>query len=296
MKNTKSLLASLTVLAVLSTASSAYAAGEVIGINAAVKGDVTIQTGAEEAKQAMVKDPLHIGDEVNSAQLSTMQLLLKDQTIFTIGPDCVLTIDKFIYDPDNNSSILSANVAKGMFRFMSGNISKSGPDSVSINTPVASMGVRGTIVEALIGAEAIAFARQAGVLAPNAKADADGATLFVLRGPGARNEGKNTRGEVKISSGGGSVVLRKSGLATFVANKNSRPSDPFMIAESIFEVFNQRLRSAPTGGPSFKPFELSPYRKKPLDRLDFPSFDLDPHVIDPDPSPNVPPPTPGGNY
>jgi len=238
---------------------AAYADGENIGINSAVKGNVTVRSGTQDALQAVIKDPIFLNDEVNSNHDSSLQVLLLDQTVFTVGPDCLLTIDKFVYDPAASNNALNANVAKGMFRFMSGNISKSGTDSVSINTPVASMGVRGTMVEGLVGADAIEFARQAGVLKPDAKLDLEGASLFVLRGPGRKSTSKNRKGEITVTSGGETVTLNQSGMAVFVAHKDSPPTKIFYVSKKDFKKFNDVIRTTPAGGPSYKPFALAPF-------------------------------------
>lgn len=261
MINFKSMLIASATIALFALAPNSFAVDE-IGINSAVKGDVTIQSGEQAAKQALVKDPVHLGDEVNSSHDSSLQVLLKDETVFTVGPDCLLTIDRFVYDPDKNNNGLSAKVSKGMFRFMSGNISKSGPQSVSIDTPVASMGVRGTMVEGLVGVEAINYPRKAGLIPPGTKVDVEGATLFVLRGPGRRSKARNRKGEISVTSGGKTVTTRRSGYAIFVPANTAEPIGPFQLQSDIFDLFNARLRTEPTGGISFKPFELDPFMRK----------------------------------
>lgn len=242
---------SFTVLA-YGTASS----NEEVGVNAAVKGDVTIQSGEQEAKQAVIKNPVFLGDVVNSNKVGSLQVLLKDQTMFTVGPDCNLTIDKFVYDPSKNSNSMSASVKKGMFRFMSGNISNSGPDSVSIDTPVASMGIRGTMVEGIIGPDAIIMAQNAGSITSSTPVDQQHASLFVLRGPGKKNESKNRRGEISITSAGETVIVKTSGMAVFVADKNSPPTKPFRLLDSDLNEFHAKLRTEPTSPQSYRPFTL----------------------------------------
>ncbi len=267
------------------------AAEDEIGVNSAVKGDVTIQSHAQIAKQALVKDPLFLGDKVTTAQDSSLQVLLKDQTVFTIGSDCALTIDKYVYDPNKSNNSLSATVSKGMFRFMSGNISQSGPDAVTIDTPVASMGVRGTMVEGLVGADAIAHVIKNGLISPDTKVDSNGATLFVLRGPGQRSQARNQKGEISITSAGETVTLNRSGFAVFVASADTPPSEPFELQASIFNAFNTTLRTKPTGGASFEPFELGAFIKTDPasdvpDTADAPDYDdgLDDDSLDDDPS------------
>ncbi len=279
-------------------------ASEEVGKNAAVKGDVTIKTPGQAAKQALIGQPVFLDDLVNSAHLSSLQVLLLDETVFTVGPDCELVIDKFVYDPNAKTGSLAAKVSKGAFRFMSGNISKSNPKNVNIETPVASMGIRGTMVEGLVGQQAIDAARQAGILPAGITPDPTGASLFALRGPGPHRQGHDRVGEIRISSGGKTVVLDRPGFAVFVASANLPPFGPFRLGSSEFAVFNQLLRTRPTGGPDFRPFTpplepIAPQRFQPdlpagQDGLgDNPGQDIDWPIDDQIDVPDCTPQTPG---
>ena len=231
-----------------------------IGVNAAVKGDVTISSPDQEAKQALVKDPVFLGQMIESKQLSSLQIMLKDQTIFTIGADCELSIDKFVYDPEKNNNSMHANVAKGMFRFMSGNISNSGVNAVSISTPVSSMGIRGTMVEGLIGAEAVAIAVNEGILPAGTTVDSVGATLFVLRGPGPNSTAKNKKGEITVTSGGRTVIVTGTNKAVFIPSAGAAPI-VFSLSMNSYQNFSKNLRTQPTGPSTYKRFELDQHLK-----------------------------------
>jgi len=114
-----------------------------VGRNSAVKGEVKIKSVDEsDSRQAVVKEPVYLGDSVNSYVGSSLQVLLKDKSTFTVGPQCDMKIDKFVYDPEKNTNSISARVKKGMFRFTSGNISKTNPDEIIVKTPTATMGIR----------------------------------------------------------------------------------------------------------------------------------------------------------
>lgn len=269
--------------AILISAANAHAAAEQVGVNAAVKGNVTIQSGAEQAQQAQIKEPVFLGDEVNSERKSALQVLLKDQSVFTVGPLCALTIDKFVYDPSKNNNQLSANVKKGMFRFMSGKVSKSNPDSVGIKTPVASMGIRGTIVEGLVGPDAITYAQSMGLISASTQVDLTGATFVVLRGPGAANRGKDRRGLIEIESGGKTARLTRSGMGAFVPNANAEPIIIAQVSDAVFEDFSALLRTRPNAGPGYAPFSydadirtgVSVGGLRPLSPVDNPLIDFD---------------------
>jgi len=114
-----------------------------VGRNSAVKGQVSIKSITDEIeRQAVVKEPVFLGDRVNSRIGASLQVLLKDNSTFTVGPQCDMVIDEFVYDPNKKTNSLSAKVKKGMFRFTSGNISKSNPDQINVTTPTATMGIR----------------------------------------------------------------------------------------------------------------------------------------------------------
>lgn len=275
----KRLLTCTLIFSSLTFAGSALAAGEVIGVSSAVKGKVTIKDDVQIIRDAIIKDKVRIGEEVNSRQESTLQVLLNDQTVFTVGPDCILTIDKYVYDPSKVSGGMRAKVKRGMFRFMSGNIAKSSRD-VSIDTPVASMGVRGTIVEGLVGKEAIDIARRAGLLRPNMTLDQGGATLFILRGPGVNNQSNNRRGVIDVTSAGQTVTINQSGMATFVSSAGDPPIAPVMLSDDIYEAFSKRLRTKPPRNQNFERPDTQTY--DPARDMDWPG-DV---FISNDPSPD----------
>ncbi len=227
-----------------------------VGVNSAVKGDVTIKSGEQAAKQAVITEPVFLGDEVTSNSVGSLQVLLKDQSIFTVGPQCNLTIDKFVFDPTKNTSNLSAKVKRGMFRFTSGRVASANAKDISIETPTGTMGVRGTIAEGLVGAEAIAIAEAYGVIDPNEPRDNDGATLFILRGPGSKNQSKNARGVIDVTSAGKTVTTRKAGQAIFVQHNSVAPSKPFDLSLQDVVKFEDRLRTEPTGAQSYAPFDV----------------------------------------
>ena len=75
---------------------------------------------------------------------STTQLLFLDETTLTMGPDSSMLLDKFVFDPDSNTGEFVLSTTKGAFRFITGSVD---PSSYTIETPIATMGVRGTIIE-----------------------------------------------------------------------------------------------------------------------------------------------------
>jgi hypothetical protein len=71
---------------------------------------------------------------------------LTDATNLAMGSKSTLKLDRFVFAGGGESSYSKAvlNLTKGTFRFITGNSPKTAYD---IDTPVASIGVRGTIVD-----------------------------------------------------------------------------------------------------------------------------------------------------
>lgn len=128
----------------------------VSGVVAASSGPVKISftndDGAVIGRQAGIGDPVYLNDEIATGPDMSLQILLKDQTVFSIGPNSVLVFDEFIYDPGQTNALsLSASITKGSFKFISGKISKLKPGAMKLKLPNATASVRGTSVAGRVG-------------------------------------------------------------------------------------------------------------------------------------------------
>ena len=150
-------LISLACAMPLATAALASGAPQVVGIAAALRNEVAISSGGTaQMHPAVLRERVALADRVQTGQRSQLQLMLLDRTTFTVGANARLTIDRFVYDPARGGNF-DASVAKGAFRFLSGR--RATPGSSTIRTPVATIGIRGTVIDGVVGAEAIAIAQ-----------------------------------------------------------------------------------------------------------------------------------------
>ena len=69
-------------------------------------------------------------------------LAFTDGTAFDLSPNARMVMNEFIYDPNSKSNSSLLSLTKGTFTFVAGKIAKSG--DMKVNTPVATMGIRGT--------------------------------------------------------------------------------------------------------------------------------------------------------
>jgi fibronectin-binding autotransporter adhesin len=89
-------------------------------------------------------DNVEKGDVVQSGAGSTLGITFIDGTVFGLSSNARMVLNEMVYDPNgsNNSSLLS--LVAGTITFVAGETAKHG--DMKIDTPVATMGIRGTAV------------------------------------------------------------------------------------------------------------------------------------------------------
>ncbi|TYM00300.1 hypothetical protein FXB40_00190 [Bradyrhizobium rifense] len=89
-------------------------------------------------------DNVEKGDVVSTGSDSTLGVTFIDGTVFGLSSNARMVLNEMVYDPNgsNNSSLLS--LVAGTITFVAGETAKHG--DMKIDTPVATMGIRGTAV------------------------------------------------------------------------------------------------------------------------------------------------------
>ncbi len=224
---------------------SAVSAAPKVGVSAAVRGSVFVRSGGLEQREAAVQEDILLQDKVLTKKQSALQILLLDESVFTVGENCEMIIDRFVYDPQKDSGEMTGRVLKGAFRFMSGKIGKANPSAANITTPSATIGIRGTFFEGVVGEDAVRLARELGLDASGA--DQDKAILVVLRGPGRNTNALTDTGIIEINSDGGSVTISDANYAVFVPGPGLPPVGPVRVTDAVLTYLNFYLRTIPTG-------------------------------------------------
>ena len=135
------------------TLSNAALAAEFIGVAAALRGDVIRVSAASDASDlgpVSSGSKIFLGDEIEVASGGRMQIMLLDETVFTLGSGAKLTIDEFVYDPAAQTGSMTTQITKGAFRFVSGKLAKSSPKAMKVKLPSASISIRGTQVAGIV--------------------------------------------------------------------------------------------------------------------------------------------------
>lgn len=135
-------IAVLVSLAVLLAACPALA-GEGAGIVKTLKGDATIVRQGK-ALPVQVGTALTVGDLLRTGPESAIGLILADNTLIALGPASELLLNDFAFSPAEQDLSLALRLMKGTASFLSGLIGKLAPETVRVETPDASVGIRGT--------------------------------------------------------------------------------------------------------------------------------------------------------
>jgi VCBS repeat-containing protein len=117
--------------------------------NAAI-GHVVKLSGSASVVRNGVTVELNIGDNVFKSDVvqsglnSALGITFIDGTAFSLGSNARMVLNDMVYDPNGSSNSSFLSLVQGAITFVAGQTAKNG--SMKIDTPVATMGIRGTAV------------------------------------------------------------------------------------------------------------------------------------------------------
>jgi hypothetical protein len=103
---------------------------------------VVVQAVAADSGQGKVGDSVYQGDVVQTGANSAVGIAFTDGTAFNLASNARIALNEFVYDPKGKSNSTLFSLSKGTFTFVAGQVAKTG--NMKIDTPVATMGIRGT--------------------------------------------------------------------------------------------------------------------------------------------------------
>ena len=195
-----------------------------IGVAAAVSGKVEVASTSQVGRIVQSGRPIFIGDVITTDSTGRLQILLLDETVFTIGPNSAIVIDTFVYDPSTHEGRLTAQILKGAFRFVTGKIAKKNPESMEVKLPVGTIGVRGTMVAGIVEGQR---------------------STTVLLGPGPNNQVGAAAGAIVISNPVGvttrTVLVNRPGFHSVIAGADVPPTPPTPVPPDVLDAINHEL-------------------------------------------------------
>ena len=139
------------------TVALALFCGWAVAANAADIGQVKIAKGQVTIERqgttmpATVGARLQVADTVRTGADGSVGITMDDDSLLSAGPNSPLSLDRYAFDSTTNQGRLDTSLNKGTLSVISGRIAKQSPDAMTVRTPTAILGVRGT--EFVVSAE-----------------------------------------------------------------------------------------------------------------------------------------------
>jgi len=189
-------------------------------------GKVTEEKGNAEIvrQKSKVEAKINSGVESNDTVQTVngvVGITFEDDTKVRVTEHSKLVIDDFVYDPKSKGAgKLAMKVALGTVRYASGSIAKDNAKNVAINTPTATIAVRGTAFTMTV--------------------DEIGQSMIILL-PNL----DGTVGEIEVRTAMGSVVLNQAFQATMTTNSEIKPLKPALLNLSESAIDNMLIVKPP---------------------------------------------------
>jgi len=216
MRNSFLALVLVSIVAASARAQGAAAPPTHIGTAAAVHGLVKAAAPGAIGRVVESGKPLFLNDHVTTDAAGRLQILLADETVFTIGPNADMVLDKFVYDPATGQGSVAAQIVRGAFRFVTGRIARRQPDSMKVRLNVGVIGIRGTVVVGETGSQ--------------------GSTV-INAGAGPSNDANEPPSAITVTNGGATVNISHTGEGTRFTN-NGAPSNPAPMGDELDRISN----------------------------------------------------------
>jgi hypothetical protein len=190
---------------------------------------------AKKSLPSAVNAPVEMNDTIVTAKAKA-KLTFEDNTTVNITEQSKLVIDDFVYDPKKGAGKVAMKVVLGTARYASGQIAKTNPQNVNVQTPTATVAVRGTDFSMTV--------------------DELGRSLVVLL-PSCDDRGCVT-GAITVMNDAGEVLLDQAYQATVVASLSAPPTNPVIVSLDQANINNMLIISPP---PQVRDEELTNDKK-----------------------------------
>ena len=178
-------------------------------------GEIT-RANSTDSFTAKIDSDIFSYDDVRTGN-GRLAIQFLDDSIVRLTEHSKLIIDEYIFDPDPSKSKMALNMASGTARFISGAFGKIDKKNITINTPTATIGIRGTDFTTTV--------------------DELGRSLVILL-PDANG---NSSGEITVTTASGVEVLNEPFQATMVSAWEQPPTEAVTLANMTLGLIDNLL-------------------------------------------------------
>lgn len=83
-------------------------------------------------------------DVLRTGADGSVGITMRDNSLLSAGPNSILSLERFEFDPTTSTGRFDAQLRRGTLAVISGRIAKKSPQAMTVRTPSAVLGVRGT--------------------------------------------------------------------------------------------------------------------------------------------------------
>lgn len=197
----------------------------VVQAQAANIGNITELNGAgrvirDNTYQASLDFNIESYDNVQTSN-GRLGITFLDDSQVRLTEHSELIIDEFIYDPDPSKSKMALQFASGTARFITGKLATIDKENILIQTPSATIGIRGTDFTVTV--------------------DELGRSLVIL----LPDDDGLPSGEIVVATAMGQVTLNKPYQATTVSMYETEPTKPVILDLTLELIDNMLIVNAP---------------------------------------------------
>src|SRR5210317_2001248 len=197
----------------------------VVQAQAANIGNITELNGAgrvvrDSAYEASLDFNIESYDNVQTSN-GRLGITFLDDSQVRLTEHSELIIDEFIYDPDPSKSKMALQFASGTARFITGKLATIDKENIIINTPSATIGIRGTDFTVTV--------------------DELGRSLVIL----LPDDDGLPSGEIVVATAMGQVTLNKPYQATTVSMYETEPTKPVILDLTLELIDNMLIVNTP---------------------------------------------------
>ena len=178
-------------------------------------GEIT-RVDSSETLTAELDSDIYSFDDVRTGN-GRMAIQFIDDSVLKLTEHSKVVIDKFIFDPDPSKSKMAFNMASGTARFITGKLGMINKENISITTPTATIGIRGTDFTTTV--------------------DELGRSLVIL----LPNKDGSSSGEITVTTASGVEVLNEPFQATMVSAWEQPPTRPVTLANMTLGLIDNML-------------------------------------------------------
>ena len=188
----------------VSIASNAKSVSEGVGAISELRGNGEVVRQGAAALLAELNLGIGAYDDVRTGN-GRIAITFLDDSMLRLTEHSKIIIDEYVFDPNPSKGKLAIRMASGTARFLTGILGKIDKSNITVATPTAVIGIRGTDFTMTV--------------------DEIGRSLVILL-PDAMG---NASGQITVNSLAGQVVLTEAFQATMVSMAETAPTAPVVL-------------------------------------------------------------------